>query len=106
MKKEACLRFAAAILALINVILNMFGCNPLPFSENGFYEIVSAVVAAASLLYSSWKNNSMTEAAVVSDKFMKLIKNGKLTVTDAEELLTSLSEETGEKSDDTETSKA
>lgn len=93
MKKDACFRFAAAILTLINVILNMFGCNPLPFSENGFYEIVSAVVAAVSLVYSAWKNNSVTEAAIISDKFMKLIKDGKLAVSDARELISSISED-------------
>lgn len=93
MKKDACVRLAAAILTLINVILNMLGCNPLPFSENGFYEVVSAAAAAVMLVYSAWKNNSVTEAAIISDKFMKLIKDGKLAVSDARELISSIGED-------------
>ena len=74
--KETLIRTVFLMIALLNQVLTAIGKNPLPFSEEGIYEGVSAVVAAAASLWSWWKNNSFTAAAAKADAYLKQLKSG------------------------------
>ena len=43
-------RTAVLVVSLLNVLLNAFGKNPLPFSDDEVYTAVSTVVAVAASL--------------------------------------------------------
>ena len=64
-------RTAVLAVSLLNVLLNAFGKNPLPFSDE-VYTAVSTVVAVAASLAAWWKNNSFTKAALKADETLTL----------------------------------
>ena len=56
--KDTIIRTIVLGIALLNQILTMFGINPLPWSEDEAYTIISTIVTAAAsiwacLLYTS-----------------------------------------------------
>lgn len=65
-------RTAVLAFSLLNVLLNAFGKNPLPFSDDEVYTAVSTVVAVAASLAAWWKNNSFTKAALKADETLAL----------------------------------
>lgn len=72
--KETWIRTLVLIFTLLNQILTICGINPLPFSEEEAYEALSLLLAAAASLWSWWKNNSFTKAAVEADAYLKMKK--------------------------------
>ncbi len=62
------------LIALINQILTMFGINPLPFSDEQIYNILSAAATVVTTLWAWWKNNSFTKNAIEADKYLKKLK--------------------------------
>lgn len=87
MNKDVIARFVALGVVLLNTVLSLFGVNPLPFSEDEVYIIVSAILTCAVSIWTAWKNNSVTAPAKIGDKIMTAIKNGEVTLEAAEELL-------------------
>ena len=73
-KKATIVRTIVLVLALLNTILTACGLNPLPFSDEELYEIVSSAVTGVIALWAWWKNNSFTNAALVADEYMKTLK--------------------------------
>lgn len=65
-------RTAVLVVSLLNVLLNAFGKNPLPFSDDQVYTAVSTVVAVAASIAAWWKNNSFTKAAIKADETLAL----------------------------------
>lgn len=63
-------------IALINQVLTILGYNPLPFSDEAIYEGISAVLTVAASLWSWWKNNSFTQAAIKADEYKEKLKAG------------------------------
>ena len=74
--KGTIIRTIVLIIALINSVLTIFGCNPLPFSDEEIYEGVSAILTVAASLWSWWKNNSFTKAAIKADAYKDKLKAG------------------------------
>ena len=68
-------RTAVLIFALLNQILTMAGKNPLPFAEEDVYTAVTGVLTVGAALWTWWKNNSFTQAALEADVYKKEIKN-------------------------------
>lgn len=68
-------RTAVLIFALVNQILTMAGINPLPFSEDQVYSVVTGLLTVGAALVAWWKNNSFTQAAIEADQ--KLHSNTK-----------------------------
>ena len=62
-------RTVVLAVSLLNVLLNAFGKNPLPFSDDEVYTAVSTVAAS---LAAWWKNNSFTKAALKADETLAL----------------------------------
>ena len=61
-------RTAVLIFALVNQILTMAGINPLPFSEDQVYSVVTGLLTVGAALAAWWKNNSFTQAAIEADQ--------------------------------------
>ena len=72
--KETLIRTSVLAIALINSVLTMLGKNPLPFSENEIYQAISAICTVVASLWTWWKNNSFTDAAIRADEYMDALK--------------------------------
>ncbi|MBQ8600094.1 MAG: phage holin [Clostridia bacterium] len=72
--KETWIRTAALLVALLNQILTVLGKNPLPFSEEEIYQVLSLAATTAAGLWAWWKNNSFTAAAVEADRYLAELK--------------------------------
>lgn len=73
-------RFIALGVVLTNSILTMFNINPIPFSQEEAYGIVSTILTCGVTIYTAWKNNSVTKEAKMADKVMLALKNGEYTL--------------------------
>ena len=73
-KKETLIRTIITAISMLNMILTMTGKNPLPFSEDELYIGLSAVAGLMSTVWSWWKNNSFTPAAIKADKYLEELR--------------------------------
>ena len=73
-KKETIIRTIVTFLVLCNSALSMTGKNPLPYSDEELYSGVSAILAVITTLWSWWKNNSFTSAALRADEYLNEIR--------------------------------
>ena len=73
-KKETIIRTIVTFLVLCNSALSMTGKNPLPWSDEELYSGVSAILAVITTLWSWWKNNSFTSAALRADDYLNEIR--------------------------------
>lgn len=83
-------RFIALGVVLINSVLTMFNINPIPFSQEETYGIVSTVLTCGVAIYTAWKNNSVTKEAKMADKVMLALKNGEYTLESLQNALDTL----------------
>ena len=83
-------RFIALGVVLINSVLTMFNINPIPFSQEEAYGIVSTILTCGVAIYTAWKNNSITKEANMADKVMLALKNGEYTLESLQEVLDTL----------------
>ncbi len=67
-------RTLVLLTGLINLALTMSGKNPLPFKDQDISEFVAYFWTGASAIWSWWKNNSFTTAAIHADEVKKIIK--------------------------------
>lgn len=72
--KETIARTVVLAIALLNQILTTLGKNPLPFSDDTIYEVVTLLVTAASAIWAYWKNNSLTQNAIKADHYLAELK--------------------------------
>lgn len=73
-KTSTIIRTIVLGLVLINNILTINGMNPLPFSEDEMYEILSGIATVAASIWAWWENNSFTPAAIKADEEYERIK--------------------------------
>lgn len=74
--KETIIRTVVLILALINQVLTMTGHSVLPISDEQVSTIITLVLTVGASLWAWWKNNSFTQAAILSDNYMRELKEG------------------------------
>lgn len=74
-KTETLIRTAVTFFVLINSVLVILGKDKLPWTEDEVYAAVSAVAAAVTTLWSWWKNNSISAAAIKADEYMDSLKS-------------------------------
>nr|DAW93412.1 MAG TPA: holin [Bacteriophage sp.] len=70
-------RTVILFVTMANFILNYFGKNPLPFSNDEIYQGISAIAAILSAVAAWWKNNSFSHNAVSADAYLKEINQEK-----------------------------
>ena len=61
---KAVIRLIVALVPVVNIVLVQFNLSPLPFTQDEVNAGLSAVAAAAGILYAWWKNNNITKAAI------------------------------------------
>ena len=83
-------RFIALGVVLINSILTIFNINPIPFSQEEAYGIVSIILTCGVTIYTAWKNNSVTKEAKMADRGMTALKNGEYTLESLQNALENL----------------
>lgn len=67
-------RWSLVFIITINSILTMFNCNPIPYSEEGIYMIVSYTLNIIILIVNTYKNNSTSKEALIMDQLMRALK--------------------------------
>lgn len=72
--KETWIRTGVLLVTLINQLFTVIGWNPLPFSEGELYQGLSALFTVGASLWSWWKNNSFTPAALQADAYRVALK--------------------------------
>lgn len=72
--KETIIRTVLLIAALVNMVLNAFGKNTLPFTDDEISEIISVVFMAVTSIAAWWKNNSFTEKAIKADAYLEALR--------------------------------
>ena len=87
MNVETIARVVALGVVLLNMILSAFHINPIPCSQDEVYIIVSTLLTCLVAVFTTWKNNSITEGAKAGDKVMIAIKNSETTIEAVEEFL-------------------
>ena len=65
--RETILRSITLAAVLVNQLIAASGRTPLPYTEEEFYQGLSAVVTVVVSLWSWWKNNSFTAKAIRAD---------------------------------------
>jgi len=71
---ETIVRTVLLFVALFNQILTISGKNPLPFAEEDIYSFVSLLCTVVATVWSWWKNNSFTQAALEADELLGELK--------------------------------
>ncbi len=72
---ETWIRTIILVVTLFNQILTAAGKNPLPFSENSLYTLLSSLFCAGASLWAWWKNNSFTAPALQADAYLAVLKS-------------------------------
>ena len=73
--KETIVRTVVLMIALLNQILLVIGKNPLPFSEEEIFEVVSMLATAGAGLWAWWKNNSFSAEAAEADRYLAALRS-------------------------------
>ena len=88
--KESLIGVALLVLSLVNAILQMFGFNTLPISNNQISEIVSTLFLIVMTLYNTYKNRNVTKASQKAQEVTDAIKNGEILIEDIDKILVDL----------------
>lgn len=89
---EAITRIVVLLIALINAVLQIFGINVIPITNDEVSEIVSIVFLIVMTLYNTYKNFNVTPASQIAQNITDSIKNGELVAEDIEEILKKIKE--------------
>ena len=73
--KQTVIRTAVLFVALINIILQIFGIKTLPIDNELISQTVSVIFLLGGSISAWWKNNSFTEKARLADEYLKKLKN-------------------------------
>lgn len=70
----AIVRLVVSIITIANYGLSIYGWSPLPFTEETIYPIASAAMMLCALIWTWWKNNNITRAAVQAQETLNDLK--------------------------------
>ena len=76
-KENAVFRIIVLVILIINQVLILFGHDPLPYDENQIYEFVSTLGLAIFAMYSSYKNNNLTQEALAGQSELERLKKAR-----------------------------
>lgn len=69
-------RTVCLALALLNQVLVACGIKALPITDDQINTVISTLITIGVSLWTWWKNNSFTKAAIKADQTLRDIKNG------------------------------
>ena len=80
------------IFTMVNYVLNIMGKPVININENEIAAWVTAIVGVVGIVYSWYKNQSITHPAQVADDVMKILKDGRITISELEAFIAKYSE--------------
>ena len=80
------------IFTMVNYVLNIMGNPVININENEIAAWVTAIVGVVGIIYSWYKNQSITHPAQVADDIMKILKDGRITISELEDFIARYSE--------------
>lgn len=80
------------IFTMVNYVLNIMGKSVININENEIAAWVTAIVGVVGIVYSWYKNQSITHPAQVADDIMKILKDGRITISELEDFIARYSE--------------
>lgn len=80
------------IFTIVNYVLNIMGKPVININENEIAAWVTAIVGVVGIIYSWYKNQSITHPAQVADDVMKILKDGRITISELEDFIARYSE--------------
>lgn len=87
------------IFTMVNYVLNIMGKPVININENEIAAWVTAIVGVVGIIYSWYKNQSITKPAQVADDVMQILKDGKITLAELEDFVAKYSEQDEEYDD-------
>lgn len=90
------------IFTMVNYVLNIMGKPVININENEIAAWVTAIVGVAGIIYSWYKNQSITKPAQVADDVMQILKDGKITLAELEDFVAKYSEQDTDDEEDEE----
>lgn len=104
--KESVIGVIVLLVALINAVLQMFGLNTLPITNDDVSGIISTLFLIGSTAYSVYKNFNVTPASQTAQKVTDMIKNGEIAVDQVMDVIEKIKEQNTntEETEDPETS--
>ncbi len=79
--KGTIVRAIMFVIVLINLFLKAIGRPIIEVDEGSLGCFIEYAFSAAVLIYTFWKNNSFSKAAIILDKILKKIKNGETDIS-------------------------
>lgn len=80
------------IFTMVNYVLNIMGKPVININENEIAAWVTAIVGVVGIVYSWYKNQSITHPAQVAADVMKILKDGRITISELEDFIARYSE--------------
>ena len=80
------------IFTMVNYVLNIMGKPVININENEIAAWVTAIVGVVGIIHSWYKNQSITHPAQVADDIMKILKDGRITISELEDFIARYSE--------------
>ena len=90
------------IFTMVNYVLNIMGKPVININENEIAAWVTAIVGVVGIIYSWYKNQSITKPAQVADDVMQILKDGKITLAKLEDFVAKYSEQDTDDEEDEE----
>lgn len=90
------------IFTMMNYVLNIMGKPVININENEIAAWVTAIVGVVGIIYSWYKNQSITKPAQVADDVMQILKDGKITLAELEDFVAKYSEQDTDDEEDEE----
>lgn len=84
---ELITRVIVSAIILMNIVLSVFGCNPLDVDESAVFGVVSTILLFADHIYNTWKNFNITPEAVTGQTVINALKQGEEFTESLEELI-------------------
>ena len=79
---DTIVRTIVAAIALLNSVLIIFGKTPLDLDENIIYVVASGIATIGTTIWVWWKNNSITQNALLADKYLDDLREDYVGVVD------------------------
>lgn len=88
--------FVLVIIALINYALLAAGKPIINLGEEEVTYAINTIISIIAIIYGVWKNNSVSDKAILADDVLYLLRDGKISKEELEEFIAKHKVETPE----------